>query len=519
MSLRGRAIWVGLVTLLMTWFAVPSFFSEEERLANPFLPNQGINLGLDLQGGIHWLLRIDTEKAIRQEMENIERQLRRDLEDREIAGVELSLLEGNELEVSGEIETVRERFERDYPTVDVLEHEGTLLVSLTDQWKRDVVGRGVRQALEVLRKRVDGLGVREPVIAPQGEGRILVQMPGEIDPRRARSILEETTFLEFKLVVDQAPNEELLRAKYSDGLPEQNEIVVARNDDGSVSVAYLVPSSPVLTGAMLEDARLGYDRRNRPLVLFTWNSEGTRIFREFTSENIGRQLAAIIDGEVVTAPVIRSRIGQRGQIEGQFTVQEAADLAIALRSGALPIPLVIEEERSVGPALGADSIRKGLRSIMLGGVMVVLFMGIYYRTAGGLADLTMIINLIFILGLMGMAQATLTLPGLAGLVLTVGMAVDANVIIFERIREELQAGKSARSAIQAGFNRSRLTILDANITTMIAAVVLLYYGRGPVQGFGVTLAIGIVSSVFGALIVTRLLVDLVLARNPKALRI
>ncbi len=221
----------------------------------------------------------------------------------------------------------------------------------------------------------------------------------------------------------------------------------------------------------------------------------------------------------VSAPNIQSRIGRDGQIEGQFTAQEAADLSVALRSGALPIPLVIEEERSVGPALGADSIQKGLRSILIGGAVVVAFMVVYYRTSGLLAIVALLLNLIVILGLMGLAGATLTLPGIAGLVLTVGMAVDANVIIFERIREELRAGKSVRNAVQAGFRRSRLTILDANITTMIAAVVLLYYGRGPVQGFGVTLAIGIASSVFCALVVTRLLVDLVLSRGARTLRI
>ncbi len=283
--------------------------------------------------------------------------------------------------------------------------------------------------------------------------------------------------------------------------------------------AFLVPTAPILTGAMLEDARIGYDRRNRPLVSFTWNSEGTRLFREFTGESIGERLAAIIDGKVVTAPVIQSRIGRNGQITGGFSATEAAALAVALRSGALPIPLVIEEERSVGPSLGADSIRQGVRSILLGGALVILFMGMYYSVGGWFANITLVTNMIMIIGAMSLARATLTLPGIAGLVLTVGMAVDANVIIFERIREEIRSAKNLRNAIQAGFRRSRLTILDANITTLIAAVVLLQFGRGPVQGFGVTLAIGIVSSVFGALVVTRLLFDLAMAYRPQLLRL
>jgi len=519
MSLRWRGIWVGLLAVSMLYLALPSFFSDEERLASGWIRDEGLNLGLDLQGGIHWLLRIDTNTAVRQELERVQSVLRQRLDENDKPLVEVRLLDSNELEVgdaSGEVSTL---IEAEFETVALVAQDDVLRLSLTEEWNQSVVARGVRQALEVLRKRVDGLGVREPVIAPQGKERILVQMPGEIDPRRARSILEDTTFLEFKLVLDGAPNEELLKSKYTEGLDEDQEIAVSRNDDDSVSSAYLVSSTPLLTGAMLEDARLGYDRRNRPVVFFRWNSAGTSIFRDFTANNIDRQLAIIVDAEVISAPVIQSRIGRDGQIEGQFTAQEAADLAVALRSGALPIPLIIEEERSVGPALGADSIQKGLNSILIGGALVVVFMLIYYRTSGLLANMALLLNLIIILGLMGLAGATLTLPGIAGLVLTVGMAVDANVIIFERIREELRGGKSMRNAVQAGFRRSRLTILDANITTMIAAVVLLYYGRGPVQGFGVTLAIGIVSSVFCALVVTRLFVDLVLTRAADALRV
>jgi preprotein translocase subunit SecD len=343
-------------------------------------------------------------------------------------------------------------------------------------------------------------------------------MPGETDLVQARTVLEETTYLEFKHVLTTEPNEQLLRARYSGELPEDTEVVLDRNDDGSVAEAFLVPTIPILTGAMLEDARVGYDRRNRPLVNFTWNAEGTRIFRTFTGENIGQRLAAIIDGEVATAPVIQSRIGRNGQISGGFTAAEAAALAVALRSGALPIPLVIEEERSVGPALGADSIRQGVRSILLGGALVILFMGVYYSVGGWFANVALIVNMVIIIGAMSLARATLTLPGIAGLVLTLGMAVDANVIIFERIREEIRSAKNLRNAVQAGFRRSSLTILDANVTTLIAAVVLLQFGRGPVQGFGVTLAIGIVSSVFSALVVTRLLCDLAMARAPQAVK-
>jgi preprotein translocase subunit SecD len=392
-------------------------------------------------------------------------------------------------------------------------------VRLTDRWRREVVTRGVSQALEVLRRRVDGLGVREPVIAPQGSGRILVQMPGVQDLKAARTVLESTTFLEFKNVIDAAPSKELLEAKLADGVPEDQEIVLSQGRDGGETEALLVPKEAVLTGDMLEDARVDFDRRNRPLITFQWNDEGTKIFREFTGQHIGDRLAAIIDDKVITAPVIQSKIGRNGQITGDFTREEAANTAVQLRSGALPIPLVIEEERTVGPSVGADSIRDGIRASLLGTALVFLFMAIYYSWTGMFANAALLVNILILLGLMSMARATLTLPGIAGVVLTVGMAVDSNVIIYERIREELRNGKNARVAIAAGFNRSFSTILDSNLTTLLTAVILLTFGRGPVQGFGVTLAIGLTASMFTALVVTRALMDFFYGANPEKLRI
>jgi preprotein translocase subunit SecD len=506
----------------MALLAFPNLFSEDERLSSVWIADDALSLGLDLQGGIHWLLRIDDREAVLQEVTRTQLVVRQVAEDEGVVLADSRIRDGQVLDLEGDLIGLRRIVDDNFDanTFEAEEDGGVLTLSLSSDWRESVIDRGVQQALEVLNERIDGLGVREPVIAPQGSGRILVQMPGEIDPVQARTILEETTFLEFKKVVTSEPNEELLRARYDGaGLPEDTEIVMDFNDDGSVAEAFLVPKRPILTGAMLEDARIGYDRRNRPLVSFTWNTEGTRLFREFTGENIGQRLAAIIDGDVITAPVIQSRIGRNGQITGGFTVSEAAALAVALRSGALPIPLVIEEERSVGPALGADSIRQGVRSILLGGALVILFMAVYYSVGGWFANVTLIVNMVMIIGAMSLARATLTLPGIAGLVLTVGMAVDANVIIFERIREELRRTENLRTAVQAGFRRSALTILDANVTTLIAAVVLLQFGRGPVQGFGVTLAIGIVSSVFGALVVTRLLFDLALARAPQLLRV
>jgi preprotein translocase subunit SecD len=361
--------------------------------------------------------------------------------------------------------------------------------------------------------------VREPVIAPQGADRILVQLPGAVDAAGARGLIEKTTFLEFKPVLDFAPSKELLEAKLPSGVPEDQMIVLQLSPDGKETEALLVPKKATLTGDMLEDARLNFDRRNRPIIEFQWNSDGTKIFREFTAGHIGERMAAIIDGKVVTAPVIQDKIGRSGQISGDFTREEAANTAVQLRSGALPIPLVIEEERSVGPSLGADSIRQGLNASLLGIALVFLFAGIYYSASGLFANAALILNVLIVIALMSLSQATLTLPGIAGIVLTVGMAVDANVIIYERIREELRSGKSGRTAVQAGFSRSFWTIFDANLTTLLTAVILILFGRGPVQGFGVTLTIGLVASMFTALVVTRALIDWFYGGNAEKLRI
>ncbi len=520
MSLRSRLIWIALVTAFALFAAFPNLYPEQERLDSPWIPDSGLTLGLDLQGGVHWLLRVDTDTVMRQELDVNRSRIEEDLDARRISHGEIRVVDGNRVEIEGgDSEAIRGMLE-DYTTLNVADRDGGgLTVTLTEAWNDSIVERGVRQSLEVLNSRIDQLGVREPIIAPQGKGRVLVQMAGDIDPETARSVISETTFLEFKLVLASAPNQELLETQYAAGFPEDTQVALSHGSDGAVTAAYLVPTTPALTGAMLEDARLGFDRRNRPIVQFRWNPAGTKIFRQFTGDNVGRNLAAIVDDEVVTAPRINSRIGREGIIEGAFTQQEAANLAVALRSGALPIPLLIEEERSVGPSLGADSIRQGLNSIVIGAAAVVVFMIVYYSTSGVIANLALALNIILIVALMSAFNATLTLPGIAGLVLTLDMAVDANVIIFERIREERRRGNTVRNAVQAGFNRSRLTILDANITTMIAAIVLLYFGRGPVQGFGVTLAIGIVSSVFCALVVTRALVDLLLARVGEGLRI
>ena len=526
MSLRWKVILNGVLVLLLAWSALPSLVSEKARTDSALIPNRAMILGLDLQGGIHWLLRVDPAAVAVQEAKSLDAVIESAAEDQKVTVAGRRVREDGALELEGDAAALRALVEDALDEVRVEESDGKLVVRATELRNEAAVKRAVDQSIEVLRRRIDDLGVREPMIAPHGDDRILVQMPGaELDPEQAAEALRKATFLEFKEVLATANNEELLRAQLPDGIPEDQTIVfeysVDPNDKEKKEVreALLVPKQAVLTGDMLEDARVGFDRRNKPIIQFTWSREGARIFGEFTQEHIGDRLAAIIDGEVITSPTIRSRIRRDGQIEGSFTQQEASRVASSLRSGSLPIPLIIEEERTVGPALGQDAIESGIRSLILGMVLVVLFMVAYYRVAGWISIAALVVNLVLILGTMSLLGATLTLPGIAGLVLTVGMAVDSNVIIYERIREELRKGVAIKLAVQIGFSRSALTILDANITTLFAALILLWLGRGPVQGFGVTLAIGILTTVYAALIVSRLLFDYWLSRNPTQLRI
>jgi preprotein translocase subunit SecD len=517
-TLRSRWILIGVVTVMMSYMALPSFFPEKERGKHWWLRSEGMTLGLDLQGGVHWLLRVDESAAVQRELEKVQATITDAASEAKIP-LEGAEVKGQTLVLRGDIPGLRKIVDDNVRIVDVDESEGALVVKLQERYVRDAVDRGAATAVEVLRKRIDEKGVREPVIAPQGHGRILVQMPGVQDPAEARQLIEKTTFLEFKQVIDAAPNQELLEAKLPKGVPDDQQIVLSETRGGKQSEALLVPKKAVLKGDMLEDARMEFDRRNRPIITFQWNSEGARVFRDFTGANIGHRLAAIIDGKVVTAPVIQSKIGRRGEITGDFTRDEANNTAIQLRSGALPIPLVLEEERSIGPSLGADSIRDGIHASLLGAGLVFLFMAVYYSLTGVFVDLALIVNVIILLGLMSAFKATMTLPGIAGVVLTVGMAVDSNVIICERIREELRLGKTPRAAIQVGYTRSFWTIFDSHVTALLSSVILVMIGRGPVQGFGVTLTIGLVASMFTSLVVTRALTDTVYGPNPERLRI
>jgi preprotein translocase subunit SecD len=364
----------------------------------------------------------------------------------------------------------------------------------------------IDQALETIRNRIDEFGVSEPTIQRTGANGILVQLPGVQDPERAKRLIGRTAQLEFRMIATSpdAPGAVTLPGEVSDPTTRLMS-----------EVDYSVEPTVLMTGEVVSDARHRPGQfGDAPYIEFVLNARGARLFERATAENVGRQLAIILDGRVQSAPTIRERIGGgRGIIEGGFTLDEARDLAIVLRAGALPAPVSIAEERTVGPSLGHDSIEAGLNSFMIGGLLVAVFMILYYRMAGVIADIGLVINVVVLVGVLAGFQATLTLPGIAGIVLTLGMAVDANVLINERIREELRQGQSAHPALEAGYSRALPAILDSNVTTFLAALVLFQFGSGPVKGFALTLCIGICTTVFSAVFASRVMHELVLARG------
>ena len=351
--------------------------------------------------------------------------------------------------------------------------------------------------------------------ACQGEDRILIQLPGIRDTRRAKDLIGKTALLEFKLVDETHDVAAALDGKPPRGTEILYQVRENAQTGRAVRTPFLIKKRAALTGANLTDARVEIDSRySEPYVSIKFDGKGARTFAKVTAENVKRRLAIVLDNRVYSAPVIQEKIaGGRAQITGNFTTEEARDLAIVLRAGALPAPVNILEERTVGPSLGTESIRKGLMSMVAGGVLVILFMGIYYKGAGLIADLALALNIALIAGGLAAFQATLTLPGIAGIILTIGMAVDSNVLIFERIREEMGLGKTARASVDAGYSRATLTILDANVTTLIAALVLFQFGTGPVKGFAVTLSLGVISSLFTALIFSRSIFDFFLIQR------
>ncbi len=528
---RWKTTLIWLAVLAAVVFAAPNLLTQQQLAALPdWMPKKQLTLGLDLQGGSHILLRVERPDIEKERLEATVDDMRRLLREegigytglsgnglvaqvriRDLANVDRAreaLSELTQLINAGLLTggTLRE-VELDEPQPGLLE------LTLTEEGIDHRISSAVTQSIEVVRRRVDELGTTEPVIQRQGTDRILVQVPGFDDPQRLKGLLNQVAKLSFRLVERSMPVEEALNGRP----PATAEILYSTDDP---PIPYLIQRRELVSGENLVDAQAGFDQRtNEPIVTFRFDTKGAQRFGQVTQQNVGFPFAIVLDGQVISAPVINEPIlGGSGQISGNFTVETANDLAVLLRAGALPATLTVIEERTVGPGLGADSIAAGETAGMIGAVLVVAFIFVAYGFLGLIANLALIFNVIMIIAVLSVLGATLTLPGIAGIVLTVGMAVDSNVLIYERIKEERRGGRSLIQAIDAGFKRAFGTILDANITTLIAAVILFQLGAGPVRGFAVTLAIGIVTTVFTAFTITRWMIAAwVHSRRPKAL--
>jgi preprotein translocase subunit SecD len=486
-----------------------------------------IKLGLDLRGGVHLALEVEKDKAVTSAVKRYASELKDLMNKKEIDydsirskddTVIIKLFDASSLSSVKDIMTEYPMFQEKHWNPDTLE----VTYILREKARKEIEENAIDQALETIRNRIDQFGVAEPSIQREGKNRIIVQLPGIDNPERALKLIGKTALLEFKLVDEEHDVQEALEGN----IPLGREILYQKKVDketGEVTKKpFLLKKETILTGDFLSDAHISIDPQfNQPYVSLSFNKAGSKIFARVTEQNVGKRLAIILDNNVYSAPVIREKIPNgRAQITGSFTEEEARDLAIVLRAGSLPAPIKVQENRTVGPSLGQDSINQGLKSIIIGGLLVLVFMVIYYRVSGIVANIALLLNMVLIGGALAYFRATLTLPGIAGIILTIGMAVDANVLIFERIREELRQGKTVRLAIENGFSKAFLTILDANLTTIIAAIILFQYGTGPVKGFAITLSIGILASMFTAIFVCRVIFDLRLARkNLKKLSI
>jgi len=486
-------------------------------------PHKKINLGLDLQGGMHLVLEVQSEEAVKAELDRTISQLKLDLKNEKIQHMGINKASDHKIiaKISGADNKsgVEKLLSDEYasfeiPSVKNIDGGISFTLRLPDKESNSIKKMATQQALETIRNRIDEFGVSEPDIRIQSGNRILLQLPGISDPERAKGLIGKTAQLTFQLVDEQGDVNTAINDKPPVGDEILYQVKKNANTGTQTQTPFLVKKHVELDGSHLTNARVEFDQFQQPQVGIEFSRKGAKIFERITGANINKRLAIVLDKNVYSAPNIQDRIsGGNAVITGHFTLEEATDLAIALRAGSLPAPVKIIEERTVGPTLGADSVRTGLMSMLVGGILVVIFMVIYYKSAGLIADLALIVNIILIGGGLAVFGATLTLPGIAGIILTIGMAVDANVIIFERIREELRTGRSPKAAVDAGYDRATLTIMDANVTTLIAAVVLFQFGTGPIKGFAVTLGLGIVASLFTALILSKSIYDMILANK------
>lgn len=525
-----RFLLIGLTVLIAAVFFLPNtpLFKYMPAWWQKSMPNKGIVLGLDLQGGLHLVYEVEGDEAVQAATERYAFLIKEALEKKELeADVTTS---GHMIEVSPSSKAVQERITKSFSNLDTVSTEEQLVLKLSDDEHTFIKENAAEQALETIRNRIDQFGVSEPTIVRQGENELVVQLPGVKDPKRAIDLIGKTALLEFKLADDESAvafdlppsvqpgDEEAVLAEFQDKIPPEDEILFMKRKTPETGFEtkspILLKKKTLLTGDLLSEARVSIDTQySEPYVSITFNKEGAKRFAEITGDHVNERLAIILDNTVYSAPVIREKIpGGSAQISGRFTMEEAKDLSIVLKAGALPAPLKMLQNVTVGPSLGRDSIEAGKIAGIIGTIGVVLFMLIYYRLSGFIADFALFLNVILLLGAMASLNATLTLPGIAGIILAIGIAVDSNVLMFERIREEIRAGKPPRSAIDSGYNKAFSTIFDSHVTTIITALVLFQFGTGPIKGFAVTLLLGVSINLYTALVGTKSVFDLMTSR-------
>ncbi|NLI28621.1 MAG: protein translocase subunit SecD [Nitrospiraceae bacterium] len=493
------------------------------------MPDKGIILGLDLQGGLHLVFEVQGDKAVEIQTDRIVAALPSEFEKKKVQATVTR--DGMSFSVSPNTPEVRKVVEDAYPILTLTEEKGMLKYRIAPKEAQRIKDTATDQVLEVIRNRIDQFGVAEPIIHRQADNEIVVQLPGVKDPKRAVDIIGKTAILEFKIVNDESPlaaelpavvlpnEEQLVLDKVQGKLPADSEIRFQRIVNKETGVVtkrpYLLRKETLMTGDLLTEARLAIDQRfNEPYVSIVFNAIGAKQFEDITGRNVKKRLAIVLDGNVYSAPVIQEKIGGgNAQITGSFTMDEAKDLAIVLRAGSLPAPVKTLQNVTVGPSLGRDSIEAGKVAGMVGTLLVVVFMIVYYRISGVIADFALVLNIVLLIGAMAALNATLTMPGIAGIILAIGMAVDSNVLMFERMREELRAGKTPRSAVEGGYQKAFWTIFDSHVTTLLTAAVLFQFGTGPIKGFAVTLSLGVAINLFTALIGTKTVFDIMHANK------
>jgi SecD/SecF fusion protein len=553
-KIRWKFTLIAVLVAVSILFVIPLFTQSFPSWWKSVFPTEGLRLGLDLQGGMHLILKVDLEKATQNYLQLAQQDLKETLRKKQVPASRGDYLAQNRMGFmipnADHIPEVQKTIKEEFPNLNLLatnrKQEGIQFeIALKDKEIRSITENALSQSLEIIRNRIDQFGVTEPTIVRQGSDEIVVQLPGVKDPQRAMDLIGRTAQLEFKLVdaesklelanlIEQAVNSGKLKREFSqvelnealkDQLPQEREVFmrkeVNRETGRTGKVPMLLFAKTLMTGDAIKTAQVQIGGNfNEPYVSVSLNTVGSRVFDQVTRDNVGRQLAIVLDQVVQSAPVIQERIsGGQAQITGTFTMDEATDLAIVLRAGALPAPVHIVQNVTVGPSLGLDSINKGFLSGLVGTILVVLFMMYYYRFSGVIANLALILNVLFMMAALSIFRATLTLPGIAGIILSIGMAVDSNVLIFERMREEFHAGKPVKSGVDGGYDKAFWTIIDSHVTTLITAFALFLFGSGPIKGFAVTLSIGVIFNLFTALFCTRVVYDyLSVKRRLKGLR-